>query len=164
MHVSVFLKVKLVKKYMQKRGKKDLKIWGNEAANQEVRWLQKWSNGQPTKKWKMAAKKQGKQAQKSAKKWPQKMPKNAENWGERGQPTKKEVGCKIIRNRTARQREEWLQIKRPKEGSQQVWDGCKKMKERGAKRGKKEEQKESKKTREARMVRSEDKKQSKKRQ
>ena len=96
------------------------------------------------------------------------MPKNAENWGERGQPTKREVGCKIIRNRTARQREEWLQIKRPKEGSQQVKDGCQKLKERGskrgAKRGKKEEQKESKKTREARMVRSEDKKQSKKRQ
>ena len=90
-------------------------------------------------------KKQGKQAKKSAKKWPQKMPKNAENWGERGQPTKREVGCKIIRNRTARQREECLLIKRPKEGSQQVKDGCKKLKERESKRGAKEAKKKSKK-------------------
>ena len=84
----------------------------------------------------MDAKKGGKQAQK--------VPKKAENGGGKGQPTKRKVGFKIMRNRTAKQREEWLQIKRPKEGSQQVKDGCKKLKERGskrgAKRGKKEEQ------------------------
>ena len=70
-----------MKKYMQKRGKKDLNRWGNGAVNKKFR-----DNQQISEIW---LKKQGKQAQKSAKKWPQKMPKNAENWGERGQPTKR---------------------------------------------------------------------------
>ena len=48
---------------------------------------------------------------KKCQKWLQKVPKKAENGGERGQPTKRKVGCKIMRNRTAKQREEWMQQK-----------------------------------------------------
>ena len=35
----------------------------------------------------------------------------AENKCERGQPTKRKVGCKILANMTAKQRQVWLQIK-----------------------------------------------------
>ena len=57
----------------------------------------------------MAAKKVKKEGSKSVKKWPQKVPKVAENGGERGQPTKKKVGCKKVRNGAAKQEERWLQ-------------------------------------------------------
>ena len=39
------------------------------------------------------------------------MPKVAENDGERGQPTRRKVGCKKWGNGTAKQRERWLQTK-----------------------------------------------------
>ena len=47
----------------------------------------------------------------SAQKLAAKVPKMAENGCERGQPTKRKVGCKISANRIAKQREVWLQIK-----------------------------------------------------
>ena len=48
---------------------------------------------------------------KKGKKGAGKVPKRAENRCERGQPTKRKVGCKILVNRTANKRHVWLQIK-----------------------------------------------------
>ena len=48
---------------------------------------------------------------KNGKKEAGKVPKRAENRCERGQPTKRKVGCKILVNRTANKRHVWLQIK-----------------------------------------------------
>ena len=48
---------------------------------------------------------------KKGKKEAEKVPKRAENGCERGQPTKRKVGCKIWANRTDNKRQVWLQIK-----------------------------------------------------
>ena len=62
--------------------------------------------GQPTKRLDGCNKKQ-----KQGKKGAGKVPKRTENRCERGQPTKRKVGCKILVNRTANKRHVWLQIK-----------------------------------------------------
>ena len=88
-----------------------MKIWKNRAANKRVRWLQ-----QKAKTWQPSRKKDGykserKRGLKKGKKEAGKVPKRAENGCERGQPTKRKVGCKIWANRTANKRVVWLQIK-----------------------------------------------------
>ena len=48
---------------------------------------------------------------KKGKKRAGKVPKRTENRCERGQPTKRKVGSKILANMTVKQRQVWLQIK-----------------------------------------------------
>ena len=88
-----------------------MKRWKNRAANKRVRWLQqKAKTGQPSRK-KDGCKSERKRGLKKGKKKVEKGPKRAENGCERGQPTKRKVGCKILENKTAKQRQVWLQIK-----------------------------------------------------
>ena len=77
-----------------------MKRWKNRATNKRVRWLQQnEEKGQPSRK-KDECKTKRKRGLKKGKKEAEKGPKRAEN----GQPTKRKVGCKILANRTAKQR------------------------------------------------------------
>ena len=63
-----------------------------------------------SKKEEIRVKREWKKLKISAQKVDAKVPKMAENGCERGQPTKRKVGFKILANRTAKQRQVWLQI------------------------------------------------------
>ena len=64
--------------------------------------------GKKLKNKEIRVKREWKRLKISAQKIAAKVPKMAENGCERGQPTKKKVGCKNLPNRTAKQREVWL--------------------------------------------------------
>ena len=80
---------------------------------------------QSSKKEEIRVKREWKKLKISAQKVDAKVPKMAENGCERGQSTKRKVGCKIMRNRTAKQRKGWLQIKRTNRASNKRVVGCK---------------------------------------
>ena len=107
----MFFEATLGKVHAQKRVKGKAKRWKNRAANKRVGWLQqKAKTWQPSRK-RDGCKSERKRGLKKNKKGAGKVPKRSENKGERGQPTKRKVGSKILANMTVKQRQVWLQIK-----------------------------------------------------